>query len=364
MSSSAVKMVLDTSSLDDILCLPRDCPLDKYRSKASFDWKKMKLLLEGESAIKLKYKIWLTMESDEIFQQKPWTERSRHEERRITFMRMKKLNEYQFLKDEDMIDDPFLVPAFIASLMQYDASLCGKKVMAQDNFIQGLKISGSAHHRRLINEIDSFNALGALTITEMSHGSNIRAIRTQAIYEPSSKQFILHTPDIEATKVYSGILGQTATHAIVYAQLITPDGQSHGPHSFLVPIRDKNTLLPYPGLRVGDMGPKVGMEGMDNGWIIFNRYKIPKDSLMNKHADISEDGKYILRTQDSRKRFGSSLGILSLGRIFMTYTCTLDLQQAITIAIRYAAVRKQFGPPSELINKKQSKSFTNCLLFS
>lgn len=43
----------------------------------------------------------------------------------------------------------------------------------------------------------------------------------------------------------------------------------------------------------------------------------------------------------------SLLGILSLGRIFMTYTCTLNLHQAITIAIRYAALRKQFGPTNQ-----------------
>ena len=45
-------------------------------------------------------------------------------------------------------------------------------------------------------------------------------------------------------------IGETATHASVFAQLITPDGVNHGLHNFLVPIRDPLSLKPYPGLSI------------------------------------------------------------------------------------------------------------------
>lgn len=44
-------------------------------------------------------------------------------------------------------------------------------------------------------------------MTEVSHGTNTKEMRTIALYDTNLKQFILNTPDFEAAKCWVGSLG-------------------------------------------------------------------------------------------------------------------------------------------------------------
>lgn len=101
----------------------------------------------------------------------------------------------------------------------------------------------------------------------------------------------------------------------MYAQLYTPDGQHHGLNGFLVPIRDTKTLEPFAGVTVGDLGEKIGLNGIDNGFVSFNNYRIPKEFLLARTGDISDDGQYVSPIKNNKKRIGASFGALSGGRV-------------------------------------------------
>lgn len=78
-------------------------------------------------------------------------------------------------------------------------------------------------------------------------------------------------------------------------------------------------------------------------FVIFNKYRLPRTALLNKYGDVLEDGTYKTPLRNSKARTGKSLGALSTGRINITTACAINLNSCITIAIRYAAVRKQFS---------------------
>ena len=82
----------------------------------------------------------------------------------------------------------------------------------------------------------------------------------------------------------------------------------HGLHNFIVPIRDPATLEAYPGLVIGDMGEKIGLNGVDNGFMMFDRYRVPRTALLDAGGGINSDGIYTTPFKDPSKRFGASLG--------------------------------------------------------
>lgn len=70
---------------------------------------------------------------------------------------------------------------------------------------------------------------------------------------------------------------------VCWAQLHIDD-KCHGVHAFLVPIRNKDTHRVLPGITVGDCGPKNGLDGIDNGFMLFHNIRIPYDNLLDKFS--------------------------------------------------------------------------------
>ncbi|KAH1000143.1 hypothetical protein HUJ04_000070 [Dendroctonus ponderosae] len=231
-------------------------------------------------------------------------------------------------------------------MMQLAPASTIKFNVAHTLFTDAIRTLGTGRHAHFLQLAEEGVISGCYCLTEIAHGSNVKAMRTSAVFDKDKQCFVLNSEGFEAAKCWAGGLGQVATHAIVYAQLRSKQ-QLHGLHCFVVPIRDPRTLLPFPGLLVGDMGEKIGLNGIDNGFVLFQNYEIPKENLLNKLGDVTEQGDYVTPFKDPSKRHGAALGALSGGRVVITGICAAYGVKALTIAVRYAAVRQQFGPSEQ-----------------
>lgn len=197
------------------------------------------------------------------------------------------------------------------------------------------------HHEKYLTATGTTEILGCFAMTETGHGSNVRGLETTATYDPKTDEFIIHSPRHESGKEYIG----NALHAhfaSVFAQLIVA-GENHGVHALVVRIRDEQGNL-LPDIKVEDNGYKLGLNGVDNGRLWFDHVRIPRENLLDRFGTVDEKGNYSSPIENPSRRFFTMLGTLVGGRVCVPRAGLSAAKKALTIAVRYAAKRRQFAP--------------------
>ncbi|CAD6189218.1 unnamed protein product [Caenorhabditis auriculariae] len=177
--------------------------------------------------------------------------------------------------------------------------------------------------------------VGTYAQTELGHGTNLSKLETTAHYDPKTEEFVLNSPTITAAKWWPGALGKSSNYAVVVAQLYT-QGECKGPHPFIVQLREMDTHKPLKGITLGDIGPKLGINGSDNGFLLFDHVRIPRRHMLMRYSKVLPDGTYI-KPQHSKLGYGTMVFVRSI----MIKDQASQLGAASTIAIRYASVRRQ-----------------------
>ncbi|ELW68301.1 Peroxisomal acyl-coenzyme A oxidase 1 [Tupaia chinensis] len=90
------------------------------------------------------------------------------------------------------------------------------------------------------------------------------------------------------------------------------------------------------GITVGDIGPKFGYDEMDNGYLKMDNYRIPRENMLMKYAQVKPDGTYV-NPVSNKLTYGTMVFVRSL----LVGEAARSLSKACTIAIRYSAVRHQ-----------------------
>jgi acyl-CoA oxidase len=183
-----------------------------------------------------------------------------------------------------------------------------------------------------LQRVHNYDITGTYAQTELGHGTFIRGLETTAHYDPTTQEFVINRPTLTSYKWWPGGLGLTANYAVVVAQLYT-QGVHRGIHLFIVQVRNEETHEPLPGIEIGT---KIGMHTVNNGFLRFDKVRIPREHMLMKHSKVLEDGSYI-KSANEKLAYGG----MTLVRVFIVDFAASLLTKACTIAIRYSAVRRQ-----------------------
>ncbi len=204
-----------------------------------------------------------------------------------------------------------------------------------------LQLGSKHHHDAYLADLVRGDLLGCFAMTETGHGSNVQMLGTVARYDVEAGEFVITTPDDRSRKDYIGNAAAHASTAVVFAQLEI-NGASEGVHAFVVPIRDADGN-PCSGVRIADDGAKIGLNGVDNGRLWFDEVRVPRTSMLNRYADVSEDGTYTSAIENVDRRFFTMLGTLVQGRVSVAGAGINASKVALAVAVKYANLRRQFG---------------------
>lgn len=94
---------------------------------------------------------------------------------------------------------------------------------------------------------------------------------------------------------------------------------------------------------IEDMGVKMGLNGIDNGRLMFNKVRIPRTGLLNAFNDVTEDGKFVSATKKISARFFQVADRLLSGRLCIAAMNLGANKIVINAAIRYSQQRMGIG---------------------
>ncbi|WP_051366687.1 acyl-CoA dehydrogenase family protein [Hamadaea tsunoensis] len=193
-----------------------------------------------------------------------------------------------------------------------------------------------------VAELDDMTSVGLFMATELAYGNNAVNLRTTAVYDPETREFDLHSPDVSAYKYMPNAgLADVPKLAVVLARLIS-HGTDHGVMPFVVRISDANGLR--PGIEAVPLGDKPGF-ALDNALTRFRHVRVPLANMLGGGlGQLAEDGTFHPVLRSPRERFTAAMGRVTTGRLCLTTAMLACARASCAIAIRYARQRQTFAP--------------------
>ncbi|KAF5092568.1 hypothetical protein D0Z03_002802 [Geotrichum reessii] len=318
------------------------------RANASFNVRDLTHYLDGGAEnTAVNERVMTSIERDPLFHNDDFYDLSKDQLRSQTFTRVAALSRYIDPENSAITNHRFSLLGIA------DTSVVTRAGVHFGLFLRSIRTNGTDEQYKYwvgqgATTLKRF--YGCFGMTEMGHGSNVQGLETTATFDPATDEFVINTPHLGATKWWIGGAAHSATHSVVFARLIA-NGKDYGTKPFVVQLRSIPDFSLQPGVAIGDIGKKMGRDGVDNGWIQFTHVRIPRENLLQRYVKVDAKGNV------TQPLAAQQLGYAALvdGRVTMVNDSFQSSKRFLTIAIRYAAVRRQFG------NNPKDKSETRLL---
>lgn len=287
-------------------------------------------------------------ESSPFFVHKTELPMQYHQIRERTLSRISTLYDKQARTLEDDIKNPLNKLSMMYVFSEYDKATTTRILVHNILFIDSIQFLGSSKHQNAIHRAYRLEDYGCFAMTELGHGSNVLGLETTATYIHETREFEINSPSATSAKWWIGAAGKTANVAVVFAQMVVA-GENKGVHAFYVRIRDENHGN-LDGVVVGDCGPKIALNAVDNGFILFRKYRVPYCSLLDRFSEVNEQGHFKSSIKNKEKRFGTMMAGLIRGRLSVISSSEISIRASLCICYRFLS---QMQSPQEGLNLRK-----------
>ncbi|MEU9121573.1 acyl-CoA dehydrogenase [Streptomyces sp. NPDC048506] len=179
-------------------------------------------------------------------------------------------------------------PLYMATLSHYVLCL-GSVVELTDD---------PARLGRRWDALASARSKGVFMVTEIGDASSHLGIRTTAVFDPHTREFVLRTPDAGAAK-FSGVGNPRLPQTAVVCARLRVGGADRGVFSFVVDLTDERG--PLPGVEISDR-IEVPALPLDYALVRFAGVRLAYDQWLRDRAYVDGEGRFHdpLGTPDAR----------------------------------------------------------------
>ncbi|NXY95290.1 hypothetical protein HYE82_13015 [Streptomyces sp. BR123] len=189
-----------------------------------------------------------------------------------------------------------------------------------------------------VAELASGRSVGAALMTEVGLGSSSTAIRTEAVYDPAAREFVLTSPDAAAAKYPPNVGMPGLPRLAVVSARLHVSGRDHGTHLFLVPLRGGDGG-PAAGIAITPR-PRTSLLPLDYAAVRFDGVRVPYHRWLADGASVSAAGEFHDPLGDPRLRTARSTGWSRFAWGAVTAGLAAVARAAVALALPHAGRRR------------------------